>query len=155
MGNLIQGRSVTDISTQTGKGRVVEIGATGDALHLRTQGGTSDYGPYPARDWTPTQSGTGVNDNDILFAASNLTDYKDHVIHCTVGTVDVEVTVDAINWTDSATNPIAMEDAHATAHATYVTTITAGKVGILHGKFSGVRLRQNGATAATAKMASY
>ncbi len=135
-------------------GRTEPVEGSGGAAHVLQTGGVTDYGPYPERDWLQT-TGTGVNDNDILFTQSNLTPYSIHVIHSTAGTVDVEVTVDGTNWTDSATNPVVLEDAHATAHSTYVATITVGKIGILRGKFSGVRVKQNGATAATAKIASY
>ncbi|MCG3130178.1 MAG: hypothetical protein FLDDKLPJ_00927 [Phycisphaerae bacterium] len=48
-----------------------------------------------------------------------------------------------------------MQDMHATASGTFVTVTAAGKAYKLIGKFKKIRLVQNGATAATAKMASY
>lgn len=128
--------------------------STNGAAHVTQTSGTWDYGPYPDRDWNQT-TGTGVNDNDLLFTQSNMTPYSTHIIHSTAGTVDVEISIDGTNWTTSATDPIALEDAHGTTHGTYVATLTVGKVGIFRGKVSGIRVRQNGATAATAKIASY
>lgn len=136
-------------------GEIVRQDYIGGAALVQTESGsTHAYGPYPARDWLEN-SGTGAADNDILFTALNLDPYSTHIIHATAGTVDVEITIDGTNWTDSATNPVALEDAHATAHGTYVLTIAPGKVGIFRGKVSGLRVRQNGATAASAVMGSY
>lgn len=130
-----------------------QVGTAG-AKHTNQQGGIWDYGTWPASYWSQV-TGTGVNDNDVLFTNTVQTSYDEHVIHSTAGTVDVEVSVDGTNFTASGTNPMAMRDAHATASATYVTEVTVGKIGILTGKFHSIRVLQKGATAATAKMGSY
>lgn len=127
---------------------------TGGASHTNQQGGIWDYGQWPAGYWSQV-TGTGVNDNDVLFTNTVQSNYDEHVIHATAGTVDVEVSVDGSAFTASGTNPMAMRDAHATASATYVTEVTVGKIGILSGKYHSIRVLQKGATAATAKMGSY
>lgn len=127
------------------------IGTDG-AAHVRV---ASDYrGAYPASYYLE-HSGSNTDDNSVLLTTGDLTNYNEHIIHSTAGAVDVEVTVDGTNWTSSATAPIAMQDMTATASATFVTVTAAGKVYKLIGKFKKIRLVQNGATAATAKMASY
>jgi hypothetical protein len=113
----------------------------------------------------PTQvkrKGTGVNDNDILLTVSRATPLLDpinecneHFIKVTAGVVDVEVTInDGVDWTDSATFPIAVLLQNATDPNTFVTTVSAGQIALLLGHFDGIRLRQNGATAASAHISS-
>lgn len=132
-----------------GKAQIID-----GALKVTPVNSTSSYGNYPERDWL-LNTGTGTTDNSILFTATSMTPYQKHVIHCTAGTVDVEVSLNGTTWTSSATNPMAMLDMNATASNTYVLTVASGKVALLEGKFASIRVLQNGATAATASMGSY
>lgn len=88
----------------------------------------------------------GVSDNDLCYTSGDVSDFAVTVIEAVTGTVDLEVTLDGTYWN---TTPPAVLLHDATASGTYSTTIAAGKIGILKGRYKGVRVRQNGATAAT------
>ncbi len=92
-------------------------------------------------------SGTGTNDNDLLFTTSSVEQYGLFQLMSTAGSVDVEVTLDGANWSTAA---LAMEDQGATAVTTYVVATTAGRMAQFRGRFTAIRVRQAGATAATA-----
>ena len=98
------------------------------------------------------QSGTGTNDNDVLFTSGNLSAYNVHMIQSTVGVVDVEVSLDGTNYTPAA--KIALEDMASATPATRVLVTVVNQVYMLRGKYKNIRLVQNGATGATASMAS-
>jgi hypothetical protein len=90
------------------------------------------------------QQGTaGTNTGDVVATISNALDFERFTIHAVTATLDVQVTGDGTNWVT-----VAVQDAAATASATFVTTLTVGKVGLLTGRFLGVRIRQSGASAA-------
>lgn len=131
-------------------GREVGQKSTDGAANTHLNGGTTDYGPHPAT-YALASAGVGVNTGDILFGPTNMTNYDEHVIHCTVGTVVIEASVDGITF---AAN-IAAQDLSATAATTYITSVTVGKIVKLTGKFNSVRVKQSGAPAATANMLSY
>lgn len=94
-------------------------------------------------------SGTGVNDNDLLFTTPNVQIFGSFTLISSTGAVDVEVEVDGTNWT---TAPLALEDLGATANATYVLVTAALRAYQFRGKFTRVRVRQNGVTAANATL---
>lgn len=85
----------------------------------------------------------GVNTGDVVASISTAIDFDYFGIHAVVATLDVQVTGDGTNWVT-----VAIQDSTSTTPGTYVTTLTVGKVGVLTGKFMGVRIRQNGATPA-------
>jgi hypothetical protein len=85
----------------------------------------------------------GVNAADVIATISQAVDYDKFTIHAVTNTLDVQATGDGTNWVT-----VAVQDMTATASGTFVVTLTAGKIGILVGKFIGVRIRQSGASAA-------
>ena len=89
------------------------------------------------------QGTVGVNAADVVATMSTAIDFDTFTIHAVTATLDVQVTGDGTNWVT-----VAVQDAAATASGTYVTTLTVGKVGLLRGRFIGVRIRQSGATPA-------
>ena len=127
-------------------------GMTGDATHTESQSGSTwAYGSWPADSYLP-QSGTGVNDNDVLFTSGDLNSYNVHMIQASAGVVDVEVSLDGTTYSPAAS--IALEDMSSVAPATRVLVTASTKVYMLRGKYKNIRLVQNGATAATAVLAS-
>lgn len=93
--------------------------------------------------------GTGVNDNDLLLTTKNVQQYSWFQLMTTAGAADVEITLDGVTWSTSA---LALRDEGATASTTYVLVTSALRVFSFQGKFTQVRVRQNGATAATAHL---
>lgn len=90
----------------------------------------------------------GVNAGDVVATCYNdpgkpTSHYERFTIQSTVATLDVQATLDGTNWVT-----VAVQDLTATASSTFVTTLTVGKIGLLTGKFVGVRIRQSGATPA-------
>jgi hypothetical protein len=94
-------------------------------------------------------SGNAAADNALLFTASDVWWADTFHVMSTVGTVDVEVSLDGTNWTAAA---IAMQDMGVSASGTFVLVTAAGKVYKFTGNFHSVCVRQAGATAATAHM---
>jgi hypothetical protein len=109
------------------------------------------------------REGSGAADNDVLFVTEEISKCNEHVIHCTAGSIDIEVSTDEglstptrpQTFTDSSTFPIALMLLNATNPSSWVTQIDAGQVGVLTGRFDRVRVRQRGVTAATAHLSSY
>lgn len=93
------------------------------------------------------QGTAGTNTGDVVATISNAIDFDWFTIHAVTATLDVQVTGDGTNWVT-----VAVQDSTATASGTFVTTLTVGKVGVLRGKFLGVRIRQNGASAANGNL---
>lgn len=89
------------------------------------------------------QGTAGTNAADVVATINPAIDFERFTIHAVTATLDVQVTGDGTNWVT-----VAVQDATATASATFVATLTVGKVGLLVGRFLGVRIRQSGATAA-------
>lgn len=94
-------------------------------------------------------TGTGASDNDLLVTTTNVEKHSLFTLMSSAGAVDVEVTLDGTNWSTVA---LAMEDQGATANATYVIVTAANRVYKFWGKYRQIRVRQNGATAATATL---
>lgn len=89
------------------------------------------------------QGAIGTNAADVVAVIADAVAFDTFTIHAVVATLDVQVTGDGTNWVTAA-----VQDAAATASTTYVATLTVGKVGLLYGRFLGVRIRQSGATPA-------
>ena len=93
------------------------------------------------------QGTAGTNAADVVATISAALDFDTFTIHAVTATLDVQVTGDGTNWVT-----VAVQDAAATASTTFVATLTVGKVGILRGRFLGVRIRQSGASAANGNL---
>jgi hypothetical protein len=93
--------------------------------------------------------GVATADNELLFTTKNVQQYGSFTLLSTVGAVDVEVTLNGSDWSTAA---LALEDAGATANGTYVVVTTANRVAKFRGKFTQIRVRQAGATGATASL---
>jgi hypothetical protein len=89
------------------------------------------------------QGTAGTNAGDVVATISPAIDFERFTIHAVTATLDVQVTGDGTNWVT-----VAVQDAAATTSTTFVATLTVGKVGLLVGRFLGVRIRQSGASAA-------
>lgn len=95
-----------------------------------------------------TFSGTGVNAADVLFTTPDVARFNIFELMTTAGNADVLVSLDDANF---STVPLALEDQGATTPTTYVTaTAATGRIYRFTGKYSRIRVRQSGATAATA-----
>lgn len=93
--------------------------------------------------------GVGVSDNDLCITTDNVQHYNWFQLLTFTGVADVEVSLDGSTWSTVA---LALRDEGATASATYVIVTTAARVASFRGKFTLVRVRQNGATACTAHL---
>jgi hypothetical protein len=96
-----------------------------------------------------TYKGTGVNTGDILFTTANVQQHELFTLMSSAGAVDVFVTLDGVNFSTVA---LALEDQGSTTNSTYVQVTTAGRVFKFWGKYTQIRVKQNGATAATATL---
>lgn len=94
-------------------------------------------------------SGSGTNDNDVLFTTGNVEKHSMFTLLSTTGAVDVFVSLDGTNFSTAA---LALEDAGATANGTYVVVTTALRVAKFTGKYRVIRVLQNGGTAAEATL---
>lgn len=101
--------------------------------------------------WYLSYTGTaGTNDNDVVYTSTDISMYDYHTIECTAGTVDIQVTVDGTNY-NTTPAAVMLHDDVTTGGGVRSATIASGKVGILRGKFKGIKLLQNGATASNAR----
>lgn len=96
-----------------------------------------------------TFKGVGVNANDVLFTTSNVQQHELFTLMSVTGAVQVLASVDGSNF---ATAPLALEDAGATANSTYVLVTAAARIYKFWGKFTALRVTQNGATASAATL---
>lgn len=95
-------------------------------------------------------SGVGVNDNDILFTIDDKdAQFDTFMLMTTAGAVDVFVSLDGTNYTTAA---LSLTDLGATDNSTDVLLTTAGRMYAFRGLYAKIRVLQNGATAATAKL---
>ena len=94
-------------------------------------------------------TGTGTNDNDVLFTTPNVERHSEFTLMSTTGAVDVFVSLDGTNFSTAA---LAMEDQGATASTTYVLVTVAARVYKFRGKYRIIRVLQNGGTAAAATL---
>lgn len=114
---------------------------------------------------TATYIGTGVNSGDVLIllqdpvsgASTNsvVKFQSDSIANCfqwqvvsTAGSVTVEITYDGTTWFPSAS----LQDLTGTSSTTYVTSTTVSKPAVFYGSVRGIRVKQNGLTAATAQL---
>lgn len=102
----------------------------------------ADFGEYVA------YSGVGVSDNDLLFTTGAMGKFDACMLMSTAGSVDVEVSIDGTNFSTSA---LSLQDFGASTNDPVLFTVANRVYGFV-GKYSKIRVRQNGATAATASM---
>jgi hypothetical protein len=98
---------------------------------------------------TELYTGTGANDNDVLFTTRNVQQHTWFTLLSTTGAVDVFPSVDGTTF---ATAPLALEDGGATANGTYVLVTAALRIYKFRGPFTRIQVLQNGGTAATAHL---
>ena len=91
--------------------------------------------------------GSAANDDDLLFTATNSLRYDACMLMSTAGAVDVETTLDGTNWSA----PMSLQDLGATSVDPVVVTAADRMYAVL-GRYMGIRVRQNGATAASASL---
>jgi hypothetical protein len=97
-------------------------------------------------------SGSGVNDNDLLFTTDEVSKYDLFMLHSSAGAVDVE----ALMAVDGAWTTVALSlDPLCNADTAPVVVTSAGSLFGFTGNFHKIRVRQNGATAATAYMRAW
>lgn len=94
-------------------------------------------------------TGAGVNANDILFTTPNVQQHELFTLMSVTGAVQVLASIDGTNF---ATAPLALEDAGSAANSTYVLVTAAARVYKFWGKFTRLRVTQNGATASAATL---
>lgn len=105
-----------------------------------------------AQNYYLSAAGTvGVNDNDVVYTSPDVSMYSTHSIECTVGTVDIQVTLDGTNW-NTTQAAVLLHDDVTTGGGVKVLTIAAGKIGSLKGKYKNIRILQNGATASNCRI---
>jgi hypothetical protein len=96
-------------------------------------------------EWAGT---AGAADNALIYTSGNVSEFNYHTISVTgTDAADVEVTVDGSTWNIVST---LLADDVTTGGGVKVITIPTGKLGILHGQFKQIRVRQDGATDADA-----
>ena len=93
-------------------------------------------------------SGTGTNDNDLLFTTDDVVHYSAFMLMSTAGAVDVEVSLDGSAF---STAPLSLQDFGAVITDPVLVTV-AGRVYGFAGKYKAIRVRQNGATASAASL---
>jgi hypothetical protein len=94
-------------------------------------------------------SGVGVNAADVLFTTPNVQQHELFTLMSSAGAVEV---LASINGTDFSTVVLALEDQGSTANSTYVIVTAPGRVYKFWGKYTRLRVRQNGATATAASL---
>lgn len=93
--------------------------------------------------------GTGTNDNDLLFTTGDVSKYERCWIMSITGTVDLEVSLDGTNFTTAA---VSIQDFGATSNDLVLVTVANRLYGVPVGGIRKIRVRQAGATAASASM---
>jgi len=105
-----------------------------------------------AQNYYLTAIGTqGVSDNDIIYTSPDISAYSSHSIEGTVGTVDIQVTLDGTNW-NTTQAAVTLHDDVTTGGGIKVLTIAVGKIGLLKGKFKNIRILQSGAVASNCRV---
>lgn len=94
-------------------------------------------------------SGAGVNANDVLFTTPSVQHHELFTLMSTTGAVQVLASLDGINF---STAPLALEDQGSTTNGTYVLLTAAARVYKFWGKYTRLRVTQNGATASQATL---
>jgi Tfp pilus assembly major pilin PilA len=94
-------------------------------------------------------TGVGVNAADVLFTTGSIQHHELFTLMSSAGAVEVLASVDGTNF---STVVLALEDQGATANSTYVVVTAPGRIYKFWGKYTRLRVRQNGATATAASL---
>lgn len=147
-GNVIIHGKDTALTTQadSGKPATSPINVTSGAGHVATQAGSVwAYGNWPATWWLAWTGGAGAADNTVIYTSPDVSAYNYHIIENTSGeTMDIFVSVDGTNFTTAAAAVELIDDV-TTGGGVKSITIPTTKTAILKGKFSKIRVDQNGA----------
>lgn len=146
-------------SSGTGQNHSIPVGvdASGDEVELRTRAdgvqevAVIDSSANPQNYYLSALGAQGTNDNDVVYTSPDVTPFGTHTIECTVGTVDIQVTLDGTNW-NTTQAAVLLHDDVTTGGGVKVLTIAAGKVGILRGKYKNIRVLQTGAVASNCRV---
>ena len=128
--------------------RTVKDSDDNHSLGTDTRISSNVYGAPEYMQYLDILGVAGTNDNDVIYTSPDVSSYNQHVIECTAGTVDIQVSVDGTNFNTLQAAALLMD---ATAVTTYSLTIASTKIGILSGKFRKIRVLQNGATASNCR----
>ena len=90
--------------------------------------------------------GSSAADNALQYTSSDVSQYNRYMVEAITTAVDVEVSIDGTNWT---TDAVFVQTLGAATSATWVNAIPAGDIGIVHGCFSKIRVRQAAAGGAS------
>ena len=143
--------TVQIFTEDSSSGTTVPNKSTSGAAHVESQGGSTwAYGNFPATWYLDLLGTVGVNDNDVVYTSPDVSAYNVHIIECTAGTVDIQVSVDGTNF-NTTHAAVLLHDDVTLAGGVFVVTIASGKVGILRGKYRKIKILQNGATASNAR----
>lgn len=135
----IRGLSAEDTS------REIPVYATGNALDVNVKSA-----------FYVESSGSGANDNDILFTTDDISAYNQHVFHVTAGAATLEVSVDGETFgEEGAVLVVDMQTEASAGVRDLVGSMAAGKVYTLDMKVRKLRVKQDGPAASTVNMASY
>ena len=111
--------------------------------------GASVYGAPPETWYLPWTGTNGAADNAVIYTSPNVSRYNYHTIKVSgTNSADVQVTLDGTNWTTAVA--VELADNVTTGGGVKVLSIPTGKVGVLRGKFRGIRVLQDGTTNANA-----
>jgi hypothetical protein len=107
------------------------------------QAAEESYSSYATRYY-----GSASADNALLFTTGEITRFDGCMLMSPDGAVDVEGTLDGTNWSTAA---VSMQDLGATSVDPVLVT-AADRMYYVPGKYRFLRVRQNGATAASASL---
>jgi len=92
------------------------------------------------------QSITGTNDNDVVYTSQDISQYVEHFFRADAGSVSIQAYVNGA-WTSD----LAFENVESVAPTTFVLTTTGTGLYRVIGRYTKLRILQNGATPASAK----
>lgn len=93
------------------------------------------------------EGNVGSADGAVVYSSKqDLSDYPEHIIQCTVGTLNVLVSLDGSNFVAVAVDDMTV------APMVQVLTVAAGKVVRLRMRVRAIRLTQNGTTASNGRI---
>ena len=98
-----------------------------------------------AGEYVTFSSVVGVADNTVLYQSGDISNYNYHIIENeTAISIDVFVSVDGTNYSTAAVALLLIDDVGVTG-PTPTIALANDKVGIIRGKFKGMRVQQNAA----------
>lgn len=124
------------------------IGITNDALNVSIQGRS-----FPEQWYVQADGAVGTNDEDTIYESGDVSMYNCHIIEnmsAGAGALEVLVSIDGTNYSST---PVGVEIMSNATDALKDVSVAQNEVGILRGKFAKILVRQNGATAADARVA--